>query len=88
MDKRKRAVRKSVQKLNMYQRVFSGPEGQAVLYDMMKTHGMLSPHPADPHQMALKEGERLVVLRILTILKTDPKQVLERIEQHEAELDG
>ena len=87
MDSRtKKVAMKGVKKLSQYQKVFSGPDGQAVLADMMKAHGMMSPHPNDPHQMALKEGERLVVLRILTLLKQDPKAVLERIE-HATKLD-
>jgi hypothetical protein len=36
--------------------------------------------------MARKEGARNVVLRILTIMKTDPQQILQRIEEHEREM--
>jgi hypothetical protein len=70
----------------LYQKVFSGPDGRAVLYDMMATHGMLTPHHVDTNKMLLKEGERLVVLRILSILKVDVKQLLERIEEHDADV--
>lgn len=66
----------------MYQKVFSGPDGRAVLYDLMEYHGILSAHPKQATEMALKEGERLVVLRILALLKTNPNELMERIEEH------
>lgn len=80
----RRAV-KAANRVHAYQKVFTSPEGERVLHDMMKAHGMLQSHPANPQEMALKEGERLVILRILALLKTDPKKLLERIE--DAQLD-
>lgn len=76
---RARAV-KSAARIRAYQKVFGSTLGQKVLHDMMRAHGMLQSHPADPQQMALKEGERLVILRILQLMKTNPRQLLERIE--------
>ena len=45
----------------------------------MRAHGVLTVHPADPQEMALKEGERRVIMRILLLLREDPKTLLERI---------
>lgn len=88
MDKRmKKLAEKSVTKISVYQKVFSGPDGQAVLLDLMAAHGMLqSTYTGDVHQMLIKEGERNAVLRILKLLNTDPKQLMERIKEHEAEM--
>lgn len=66
--------------------MFETPDGRWVLNDMMAAHGMLSPHPMDPHKMAAREGERTAVLRILTLLKTDMNQLRERMEEHERSL--
>lgn len=77
--KEKSSVNKTVKKVSLYHAVFSSPEGQQVLYDLMKTHGVLGVHPADPQEMALKEGERKVVLRIMSFLRLNPKTLLERI---------
>lgn len=87
MFKRKKVEQLAVERVTKYQAVFGSPDGQWVLEDLMSAHGMMSAHPANPEQMALKEGERLVVLRILTMLKTNPRQLLERIKQHESSLD-
>lgn len=71
-----------VEKVRLYQKVFGGPDGRAVLFDLMATHGILAAHPIEATKMALKEGERLVVLRILALLKTSPNELMERIEEH------
>ncbi len=76
----------SVRLTRLYQKVFSGPDGSAVLYDLMNAHGMLTSHSSETNKMLLKEGERLVVLRILSILKTSPQQLLERIDENVDEL--
>ncbi len=81
MTKEQKAqARKSVGILQAYHRVFSGPDGDRVLFDMMKKHGVLAAHPSSPQDMALKEGERAVVLRIMAYLKTSPQKLIERIE--------
>lgn len=85
---RKKQEYTAVQRVQKYQAVFGTADGQWVLGDLMAAHGMLQPHPQKPEEMALKEGERLVVLRILTMLKTNPRLLLERIKQHEAESEG
>lgn len=60
-----------------YQKVFDCPEGQEVLKDLLKTfhyfHSTLSDSPYETHY---KEGQRSVVLRIISTLKVDPEQML------------
>ena len=53
----------------------------------MSAHGMMSStFKGDVNDMLIKEGERNVVLRILTLLKTNPKELRESIE-NAAKLD-
>lgn len=77
---------KTVNRLYLYQRVFGNPDGQEVLKDLIGTHSLLSSTYKDNvNEMLLKEGERNVVLRILSILKTNPAQFLERLKEYERE---
>lgn len=68
--------------ISKYQKVFSSPEGQDVLRDMMATHGITSSiFGSSDREMLLKEGERNVVLRIFTILKLNVNDIKQRMEQ-------
>ena len=78
-----RRVKARLKKIKAYQDVFNSPLGSKVLHDMMRAHGLLSAHPVNPQEMALKEGERLVVLRILSFLKINPQELIERIGDDE-----
>jgi hypothetical protein len=79
-ERNERRVRRAAARVRAYKEVFSTELGKKVLHDLMRVHGVMRAHPADPQAMALKEGERLVVLRILKLMETDPSQFLERIE--------
>lgn len=62
-----------------YKNTFSTDEGKAVLHDLMKTfHVLQSTMDSNPHEVAYKEGERSVVLRILRTINTDAND-LEKI---------
>lgn len=62
---------KQKQRLAAYKDAFETDLGKRVLYDLMLHHGMLSSSfSTDPLDMARKEGERNVILRILKILGT------------------
>lgn len=89
MSKKKNVVaRKGYAKVVDYQAIFNSPQGRAVLHDLMETHGMLrSNYTKDPSEALFKEGERNVVLRILTLLNTNPTTLLERIEEHEKNME-
>ena len=90
MDKTtKKVAQRNVTRIQAYQNVFNSREGNQVLYDLMSTHGMLSPQfPKDcnVNELVYREGARSVVLRILTLLKADPNQLLERIKEYESEI--
>jgi len=80
---KKRPV-KQVDRLQDYHTLFNTALGKRVLNDMMSTHYVMnSTFHENPGITALREGERNVVLRILTILKLDLNQIRERIEHDE-----
>lgn len=67
-----------------YKMLFDSPEGQKVLYDLMKScHVLTTVHSSDPYETAYKEGERSVVLRILRTLRTNPEAFLKMVESRE-----
>ncbi len=62
------------QRWALYQQVFGTPEGEAVLEDMQMAHyvysSMIGRGPVDPLRLAMQEGERNAVLRIMAILES------------------
>lgn len=55
-----------------YKEIFEGVSGQVVLKDLMRKHRLMGTcFSKDPYEHAFNEGERNVVLRILTILHVD-----------------
>ncbi len=63
-----------------YKAVFTSEEGERVLFDLMKNNFILSPtFTSCIHEMALREGSRNSVLRILSILKVKPEQLKKQI---------
>lgn len=73
-----------------YAHTFKGIHGTEVLFDLMSTHWVLKSTAIgakDQHDILIREGERNVILRIMTLLKIDPRQLLERIEAHEKSLE-
>jgi len=83
----KTAENRYVSRVKDYKQVFSSSAGKRVLYDLIKVHHVLSSHFDDSftNNVLFKEGERNVVLRILTLLKTDPSALMEHIERMEEE---
>lgn len=72
-------------RLKDYFDIFNSPQGQRVLNDMMRVHYVMnSTFDPNPAVMALREGERNAVLRIMTILKVDIPKLRERIQNDEA----
>lgn len=78
---------KQLKKYAMYHDVFKSPQGRKVLHDLFVAHNMMQTTYVanDPIAMAMREGERNVVLRILTILETSPQELAKRIEDANAE---
>lgn len=84
-EKEKKMAKRSVSRISAYKHVFSGPEGELVLQDLMSTHfiNMSTFLDADPTKMIFREGERNVILRIFKMLKIDIKDMQERIKENE-----
>lgn len=63
--------------MKIYKEVFNTPSGKKVLRDLMNVgHVLGQAHvPGDPHTSAFNEGQRRIVLRILSFLK--PEEILE-----------
>lgn len=81
MESNKRRNRKPVDQAISYQATFSSAEGEKVLFDLMRTHHIVgTTFSKDPYEMALKEGERNVVLRIISILKIDVDKLAKKID--------
>lgn len=69
-----------------YKNLFGTVTGKRVLNDMMATHHIMSStfgQDANVNVALIREGERNVILRILSLLKLDINQVRERIEYDE-----
>lgn len=66
-----------------YQRLFSGPDGKAVLGHLAKTFHVTRPTfvRGDPHMTSYSEGQRSVVLAILKFVNKDPDKLLQELEK-------
>lgn len=84
---KKQAIKK-LNKLTAYKRVFSTQDGKVVLLDMMRSHFVLSStfSGENTHESASKDGERMVVLRILKILNMDLSSLQKHIEEIEKDV--
>lgn len=83
-EQSKGALKRRRSKVVDYRNVFNSSQGKRVLYDLMLNHNFLQTSfnkGDDANEMAFKEGGRHVVTRILTILKVDPKQLEQLIEE-------
>jgi len=76
-------VKKQVKKVTIYHDVFKhNNSGKKVLEDMIRVHHVInSSFSDDPCKTAFKEGERNVVLRILSILEMNPNEFLKLVEE-------
>lgn len=73
------------QVVRAYREVFNSEAGKIVLEDMMKSfYTLSSTFDPNPHEMAYREGERSVVIRILKTINTDPFQLRQRLEEAKA----
>lgn len=87
MFQKKTAIEKIVEKQTAkpkdYKKTFGTESGKRVLYDLIDSHFVMRPTfvPNDPYATARNEGERNVVLRIITMLNTDPEKIKQLIEE-------
>lgn len=74
--------------LRAYKRVFESDDGKKILGDMMKAHHIYrSTMDANPYEMAYREGERSVVLRILRAIKTDPAEIEKFLNEQDNQME-
>jgi hypothetical protein len=79
---RKKFIDKQIAKPREYRRIFKTEAGKNVLNDLIDTHFVMRPTiDKDSHTTAYNEGQRMVILRILTMLNTDPEAIKQRIEE-------
>lgn len=79
-------LEKSKRIISQYKKVFSTPDGRAVLHDMMRGNYMLwtSPHVIGDDASTMKNvGKQELVKGILHILKMDPEQFLNLMNEQE-----
>ena len=87
-EQKDKVARRGYRKVLDYQAVFNTPQGRAVLHDLMAAHNVLqSTFTGDANSTLVNEGERRVILRILTLMKANPQNLLERIEEHEKQME-
>lgn len=70
-----------------YKRLFESPDGQLVLEHLARTNFVFDKSTfvqGDPHQSALHEGQRRVVLSIMRYIATDSEKLLKMIEDNHA----
>jgi hypothetical protein len=82
-NSQRKKARRVIDQTIHYQSFFATADGEKVLFDLMRTHHVIGStfSKGDPYETAFKEGERNVVLRILSILKTDVDALKKRIEE-------
>lgn len=81
-DPHKKFEKKQLGKPKDYKRVFNTDAGKRVISDLIDTHFVMrSTIAATPEMTAFNEGQRNVVLRILTLLNIDEEQMKKRIEE-------
>jgi hypothetical protein len=77
MDLFKRQER--AERIRAYKRFFESDDGRLILNDLKRScHFYTTTMDGNPQELAYKEGERSVVLRILRTISTDPAE-LEKI---------
>ena len=75
---------KRVKLVKAYRELFASEAGMEVLNDLCKScHIHHSTMDANPHEMAYKEGERSVVLRILRTIEINPFELDRAIKSQE-----
>ena len=80
-------VKRTLGLLKDYGSVFDTPEGEIVLYDLMKQGCVLRPThvPGDKSASDKNEGKRELVLYIMYMLNVDPQKFLEQVRRHKQE---
>lgn len=85
MAKKKSTEHKYLAKISDYKNVFGSAQGKRVLEDMCRNHFMFTTTnvKGDHIESIRREGERLVVLRILSHLKLNLSKLEKLIEEEQ-----
>ncbi len=79
-------ARKRISIVASYREVFNSPLGKRILYDLVQNHYLMSStFSKDPMEMALREGERNCVLRILKMMNIKKEDLVKKLEEIENE---
>lgn len=78
MTAKQQLAARALSRVQDYKRVFNTQQGKRVLHDMMESHYVMRntyEGKEDPYGQAFREGQRHVVLRIFSIMETNPSQM-------------
>lgn len=76
-------AKKNKETIKAYHRLFKTVDGKIVLQDLMQKHRVLKPvFDNDTHVMAMREGERNVILRVMSFLNISETQLEEMMAEH------
>lgn len=79
---REKVFREELASVTDFKNVFETKQGSRVLSKLMRDNFMLdTTFAATPHEMAMREGARNVILQILSKLETHPEQLRELIKE-------
>lgn len=74
--------KKQSNRVRRYQAIFNTEDGKHVLHDLMRVHHVIGALPAkDPYEIYRAEGERNVILRIMSLLDVDPLKFENHLKQ-------
>ena len=83
-------LRQQAERLMLYRRVFGTEDGEKVLEDLQRTHHMFTPTfnagDTSPNECFIREGERIVILRIREMKTRDPQPYIDQANQIEKEM--
>lgn len=80
----KRVAEKALKRAETYKRAFTTKDGKSVLLDLMKEHYMMEnvyQGREDAHGIAFRDGQRNVILRILTTMGLDVGEIYLLLKQ-------
>ena len=85
-DTTKNVAEKALARAESYKRAFTSKEGKLVLLDLMKEHYMLTTVFQGREEalgIAFRDGQRNVILRILTIMGLDTAEIYMLLKEGE-----
>ncbi len=77
------AMRDRINRQENYIATFTSPQGQEVLKHLIRSCHVTKPTftPGDPYQTAFKEGQRHVILSILSQINKDTTDIIKQLEE-------